>query len=352
VWLVLDYAGVERALTDHAHFSSNVSPSRNVRFEWLLFMDPPRHSRLRSLVAHAFTPRSIAALEPRIRTIARELLDAAGDAFDVVADFAGRLPVRVIAELLGVADAARFPAWSAAIVGLGDTIVGDAAAARAASDAFATADDEMGAFFTPLLATRRAHPADDLLARLATAEVDGERLDDDEILRFVQLLLAAGTETTTDLVSNALLSLDEHRNEWAKLRADLSLLPRAIEEVLRYRSPAQIVFRATRADLELGGVRVPAGKMVLVVVGAANRDPAVFAAPDRFDILREPNPHLAFGRGLHFCIGAPLSRLEGRVALAELFVRARDFTLPSTQPWLPRPGFHVHGPRSLPIRLM
>jgi cytochrome P450 len=353
LWLVLSYDGVKRALTDQEAFSSNVGPSRNVAFEWLLFMDPPRHTGLRAIITRAFTPRSIAALEPRIRAIATGLLDAAlprGE-IDLVADLAVPLPMMVIAELLGLpaAEWPRLKRWADSIMDLALTIAGSDAEAAAASAAFLLADLEMNEHFTRLAHERRLVPRDDLLTRLVTAEVDGAGLSDGELVRFVQLLLAAGTETTTNLIDNAVLCLLEHPEAFALLRARPELLPSAIEETLRYRSPAQAVFRATRRDVELGGRTIPAGKMVLAVLGAANRDPAQFAEPARFDLARDPNPHIAFGHGIHFCLGAPLSRLEARVALGDLLARTRALAPATTDPWPPRRAFHVHGPTRLPL---
>jgi cytochrome P450 len=342
--MVLDYPDVKRALSDHDAFSANVAPSRGERFEWLLFMDPPRHTHLRAIVSRAFTPRSIANLEPRIRALSGELLDrviARGE-MDLAADYAVPLPLMVIAEMIGLPAAGwqRLPRWSEAIVNLGVTVVGTPEEAKAAGEAFSVAEAEMAAEVDLLLAARRADPRDDLITRLALAEVDGQRLTDEEILRFFQLLLAAGTETTTNLIDNAVLCLLENPGELARLRATPDLLVPAIEEVLRYRSPGQAMFRATKR---------PAGQLVLAMVGAANRDPGQFTAPERFDIGRDPNPHIAFGHGIHFCLGAALSRLEARIAVGDLLARLGSFRRASQAPWPPRRAFHVHGPTRLPI---
>jgi cytochrome P450 len=208
----------------------------------------------------------------------------------------------------------------------------------------------MRAYLRDLLAERRKAPKDDLLTRLAEAEVDGERLTEDDILGFFQFLLAAGTETTTNLISNAILCLAENPGELARLRAAPERLPSAIEEVLRYRSPIQAVFRETRRDVEVHGQVIPAGKIVLTMIGSANRDPKHFNDPDRFDITRDPNPHIAFGQGIHFCLGAALSRLEARIGLSDLLERAKGFELVSDAPWEPRRALIVHGPSRLPIR--
>jgi cytochrome P450 len=354
IWLVLDYEGVKRALHDHESFGASVGGTRGVSFEWLLFMDPPRHTKLRAIISRAFTPRSIAALEPRIRELARGLIDPllAKDVVDVEAELAAPLPIMVIAEMLGIptSDWKRVESWADAIMGLADTIMGSPAEAEAASAAFSRSNDEMKEYLAVLVGARRVQPTDDLLMRLVEAEVDGEHLSELELLRFCQLLLAAGAETTTNLIDNALVSLIDHPGELAKLRAAPALVPSLIEETLRFRSPAQAMFRATKRDVELGGKTIPAGKMVLAMIGAANRDPKQFVEPARFDIGRDPNPHIAFGHGIHFCLGAALSRLEARVAFEELLPRISSVVYASDVPWSPRKPFHVHGPASLPLR--
>ncbi|HUS06027.1 MAG TPA: cytochrome P450 [Bryobacteraceae bacterium] len=354
LWMVFDYAGVKRALSDTEAFSSNVSPAKGGSFEWLLFLDPPRHTKLRAIVSRAFTPASVANLEPRIHQISCKLLDAVTGQghMDLAEDFAVPLPMMIVAEMIGIpsADWRRLRQWSDAIMNLADTITGGAEASAQAAIGFGAANREMQEYLHELTAERRVCPADDLLTRLTAAEVDGERLEEEEILRFVQLLLAAGTETTTNLINNAILCLVEHPEEMLRLRKSPELLPAAIEEVLRYRSPGQAMFRVTRRDVELQGQAIPAGRFVLAMVGSANRDPEQFADADRFDISRQPNAHIAFGHGIHFCLGAPLSRLEARVGLTVLLGRAHDIELVSDRPWEPRKAFHVHGPKSLPIR--
>ena len=180
--------------------------------------------------------------------------------------------------------------------------------------------------------------------------MDGERLTEREILSFFQLLLLAGSETTTNLINNSLLSFIENPGQLARLRSAPELLPSAIEEVLRYRSPIQAMFRQTRCDVEMHGHVIPAGKLVLAMIGSANRDPKQFHEANRFDVARDPNPHIAFGHGIHFCVGAPLARLEARIALSDLLRRLETFALASDEPWEPRKAFHVHGPTRLPIR--
>jgi cytochrome P450 len=349
LWMIVDYEGVKRALADHDSFSSRYGP------EWLIFTDPRRHTELKGLISQAFTPRSIAGLEPRIRELARELLDQAikrGE-MDLAADFAIPLPMMVISEMLGipVADRERFKYWSDVILNMSYTIAGSKEAARVANEDFLAVTVEMNDYLAALLEERRSTPKDDLLTRLAVAEVDGQCLTQQEILGFFQLLLLAGNETTTNLINNAILCFIENPGELERLRARMDLLPSAIEEIMRYRSPLQWIGRVTRLDLEMHGQKIPAGTFMLAMIGAANRDPQQFADPNRFDITRDPNAHLAFGHGVHFCLGAPLARLEAKIALGHLLERLQSFELASEEPWPPRKGLHVLGPSSLPIRI-
>jgi cytochrome P450 len=355
-WMLFDYDSVKRAMSDPETFSSRVSPPTGRAPDWLVFQDPPRHTLLRALVSRAFAPRAIAELEPRIRALSTELLDAAltrerRDEMDLVADYAEPLPVLVIAELFGIpsADWPSFRRWSRAIVNLSYAIAGGEAAMRAVRE-HGPARLEMMAYLTRLVAERRAAPRDDVLSRLAAAEVDGQRLTDEEILGFFQLLLSAATETTTNLIDNAMLCFLEHPEQRARVVADRMLLPSAIEEVVRFRSPGQIMFRQTTRDVTLHGQTIPADSFVLVVVGSANRDPLRFAHADRFDVARDPNPHVAFGHGIHFCLGAALARLEARVALGDLLDRIDDVALADDTPWPPREALHVHGPAHLHVR--
>jgi cytochrome P450 len=353
LWMLFDYDSVKRALTDHEAFSSSLAPSGRTTPEWFIFFDPPRHTKLRALVTRAFTPRSIASLEPRIRELSRELIDAAIERgeMDLVTDYATPLPTLVIAEMLGipVADRQQCTHWSDVILNLSHAVAGDEAAQKAAI-AYRAATAEMSDYLEILLEERRRAPKDDLLTRLLQAEVDGERLTEAEMLGFFQLLLVAGTETTTNLLANAILCFLDNPGELARLGAEPGLLPQAIEEVLRYRSSVQHIYRSTSRDVELGGQVIPAGKLVLPIIGSANHDPQHFKDPGRFDIGRDPNGHIAFGHGIHFCLGAALSRLEARVALPDLLERLKGFELASREPWEPRQALHVHGPARLPIR--
>lgn len=357
-WILFDHASVKHALTDIATFSSRAHAQGSAPFDWMIFQDPPRHTRLRNLVLKAFTPGTIAALEPRIAQISTNLLDEIGSAteFDAASDFCSLLPMIVIAELLGIPpeQRARFQTWADATLGLALTLVGGEAAMLAIQK-YGQATTEMNQYLADFLERRPTAPPapgsadDNLLNRLATAELDGERLNHAEILGFFQLLLLAGSETTTNLIGNALICLLDNPDQRKLLRARPELLPSAIEETLRFRGPLQFVFRQTLRDVELRGQRIPEGQLVLACLGSANRDATVFNDPERFDITRDPNPHLAFGHGIHFCLGASLGRLEARIALQQFLERFPEFTY-ADENWTPRPAFHVHGPASLQIR--
>ena len=353
LWMIFDYEGVKRALSDHDAFSSSPSFANRPHPPWLIFFDPPRHTKLRAMIMSAFTPRTVANFEPRIRELSRELLDRAVERgeMDLAAEFAVPLPMKVIAEMIGVPvrDWLQYKRWSDVILILSYAIFDDAEISRASKE-FLAMTEEMRICVSEWIEQRRTAPQDDLLTRLVEAEVDGERLTLEEILGFVQLLLVAGQETTANLIDNAILCLIENPDQLARLRAAPGLLPSAIEEVLRYRSPIQWMYRATKRDVEVHGQVIPTGKLVLAMIGSANRDPKQFADAARFDITRDPNPHIAFSHGIHFCIGAPLSRLEARIALSDLLNRMDNLQLASSEPWEPRRALNVHGPAHLLIR--
>lgn len=355
IWLVFDYEGVRRTLTDHDAFSSDLShvPGSGNPGEWFIFFDPPRHTKLRALISKAFTPKVVTNLEPRISEMARQLLDHVIEhgEMDLAADFSVPLPMQVIAEMLGVPSVEwpRYKRWSDVILKLANTFSKDEEAARTIQE-YRNVTAEMRVFLPDLIAQRRAARQDDLLTRLVEAEVDGERLTEGEILGFVQLLLVAGQETTANLLNNAIVCFMEHPDQFCRLKAAPDLLPAAIEEVLRYRSPIQWMPRATRREVAVHGQTIPAGKMVLPFIGSANRDPKQFHDPDRFDITRDPKQHIAFGHGIHSCLGAPLARMEARIALTEFLQRVEKFEPATSEPWEPRKALHVHGPSSLPIR--
>jgi cytochrome P450 len=348
-WMIFDYASVKRALNDHAAFSSRVPAPPH----WFIFSDPPNHTRLRALISQAFTPRVVTNLEPRIRQLSRELLDrtAGRGEMDLAADYSVPLPMMVISEMIGMppADWALFKRWSDGVLKLSYARSGDEAAAAAGNE-FRAVTAEMKPYLARMIGERRAAPQDDLLTRLVQAEIEGEKLTAEEILGFFQLLVVGGQETTSNLINNAVLCFMENPAERERLQEHIDLLPSAIEEALRYRSPLQWVMRTPRHDVEVMGKVIPAGKLVLPMIGSANRDPQLFRDPERFDITRDPNPHIAFGHGIHFCLGAPLSRLEARIALTDILQRLKNFRHAGDEPWEPRQALHVHGPARLPIR--
>jgi cytochrome P450 len=347
-WSVFRYDDVQRVLGDYASFSSQfhggATQSASQPFAAsMISADPPRHRELRSLVTQAFTPRAIEALAPRIAAIVGELLDQVMDSgrMDVIHDFGYPLPVVVIAELLGIPaqDRERFKRWSDTVVSL----------AGSGEMSHYQAVQEMVGYFTALFEQRRAEPRSDLISGLLQAEIAGQRLTLPELLGFCALLLVAGNETTTNLIGNALLCFTEHPEVWERLRGEPTLLPQAIEEVLRYRSPVQSMFRIAAKASEVGGQSIPAGAPVVAWIGSANRDEAQFADPDRFDVDRQPNRHIAFGYGIHYCLGAPLARLEARIALGAMLERFVDVRRVRGATLEVLPSTIVYGVRSLPI---
>jgi cytochrome P450 len=348
-WLVLDYDGVKRVLGDPETFSSAVPAPRN----WFLFSDPPGHTKQRALISRAFIPRVVTNLAPQIREFSRELLDAVIERgeMDLANEYAGPLAMKVIATLIGIpaSEWVRFRKWSDGVLEISRTRSGSGESARAFA-AFQAVTGEMRDYLEVVVSERARAPKDDLLTRLVEAEVDGERLSSDELLGFFQLLIVGGQETTANLIANAILCLIENPDQLSRLREQADLLPSAIEEVLRYRSPVAWLMRTPKRDVELHGQVIPRGALVLPMIGSANRDPRQFPDAGRFDITRDPNPHIAFGQGAHFCLGAPLARLEARIALADLLDRLDDIAPASEAPWEPRKALNVHGPERLPIR--
>ncbi|MEQ9639886.1 MAG: cytochrome P450 [Alphaproteobacteria bacterium] len=289
----------------------------------LVFNDPPLHTRVRRLLAAAFTPRALAALQPRVERVVAELLDAAAPngTMDLIGAFAFALPVEVIGDMLGVPKADRPPlrGYSLAILGALEP-----APTQEQLDRGNAAVSEFSAYLDDLIAERTARPSDDdadILSRLIEGEVDGERLTHDELVQNCIFLLNAGHETTTNLIGNGIAALLRFPDEMARLRADPSLMRPAVEEFLRYESSNQIGNRRVAEDAEVGGVKMPAGTLITMCIGAANRDPAEFAEPDRLDIGREPNRHLAFAGGPHICLGNSLARMEASVAIRRLLER-------------------------------
>ncbi|MGH4026912.1 MAG: cytochrome P450, partial [Pseudonocardiaceae bacterium] len=308
-------------------------------------------------VSHAFTPKVVADLEPRIAELTHELLDAVAgqERMELVADLAYPLPEIVIAELLGVPSSDRhlFKQWVDKMLQNSEqfSLVDRSEEQERAMEAALEQNKHLTDYLGEHAAERKLRPREDLLTKLVQAEVDGEHLSPVEVANFANILLLAGHITTTMLLGNTVLCLDAHPEQCARARADRSTLPAVIEESLRFLSPFATLGRATLREVELGGTRIPADQLLMVWVAAANRDARQFTDPDTFDPTRDPNPHLAFGRGIHFCLGAPLARLEGRVALNILLDRFPELRTDPQQPpeFIPSPN--MTGVRKLPLLL-
>lgn len=357
VWLVVGYGACRAAFTDPRLSrdwmnSGNIGQIVNTEQDQpalahMLMADPPDHTRLRRLVAREFTPRRIESLTPRIQQITDELLDAIlareERRADLVASFAFPLPMTVICELLGVPELDRdaFQGWSNEMV------------ARTSPEAEALAYQQMPDYLVELITAKRANPGQDLLsAMIHTVDEGGDRLSPNELIGMSVLLLIAGHETTVNLIGNGMRALLAHDDQLAALRADFGLLDGAIEEMLRYDGPVEACTdRLALEDVEIGGQTIPAGSTVLIVMADADRDPARFDDPERFDIRRDARGHIAFGHGLHHCIGAPLARLEGRIAIRALLERFPGLAVDADEtelPWIP--GLLIRGVRKLPVR--
>lgn len=349
MWLVVGYEEARTALAD-PRLSKDASKigetllDEDLIGKYLLVTDPPQHTRLRRLIAREFTGRRVERLRPRVQEITDSLLDAMlpGGRADLVESFAFPLPITVICELLGVPELDRkaFRALSTEVV-----------APTGEIDEYDTVT-RLAAYLDELIeAKRSAPPADDLLSDLIrTTDEDGDRLSADELRGMAFVLLIAGHETTVNLIANGVHALLTHPGQLAALRADMGLLDGAVEEILRYEGPVEnATFRYAAEPFDLAGAPVAAGDTVMIGLAAADRDGGRFPEPDRFDIRREPQGHLAFGHGIHFCLGAPLARLEGRVALRSLLERCPDLALDGRpDDWLP--GMLIRGVRKLPVR--
>jgi cytochrome P450 len=358
--LVARYADVRAILLDHATFSSVQPKEMGFDEQMTLFgnaptvlgSDPPVQTRLRRLVSRDFTPRRIGQLEPRIREIASQLTEAAArkGEFDVMRDLANPLPVMVIAELLGVPPERyeQFKQWSDKVVEADNVTPG-----MPMPDDIKQAAAELNEFFASEIERRRKNPGPDLLSALvAHHEADAETLSAAELLAFAVLLLLAGNETTTNLIGNGMLALGRNPAAMAALRENPALLKPAIEEMLRYDGPVQSTFRTTTRECEVGGTTIPAGVGVFTIVAAANRDPAQFPDPERFDITRSPNNHLAFGEGIHFCIGSPLARMEAAIAFEASLKQFPKLTLKNPDAPLTYKGsYFLRGLSSLAMAL-
>ena len=355
-WVFSRYADVDAILRDHRRFSSdprkrNLSPRQQATLPppadyTMLFLDPPDHTRLRGLVNKAFTRRAVNALEPHIRSLVNSLLDAVDPSgFDLMEAVASPLPVIVIAEMLGVPteDRPRFRVWSAQRARLLEPTIG----AREREVA-AEAGEAFNDYFRPIIQARRAAPEDDIVSALAQAEEEGDVLTERELLNMLRLLLIAGNETTTNLIGNGMLALLRNPGELERLRADPGLIPSAVEELLRFDSPVQTDFRGALEDCEVNGAPVRRGENVFLLIGSANRDPAMFEEPDRLDVGRSETSHISFGRGIHHCLGAPLARLEGRIFFEVLLERFASMRLLAERPAY-RGGVVLRGLESLPI---
>ncbi|HEY4605388.1 MAG TPA: cytochrome P450 [Blastococcus sp.] len=319
----------------------------------ILEMEPPDHTRLRRLISTAFARGHVERLRPWVQELARELVDGlversgGTEPVDVLSGMAEQLPVAVIAELLGVphVDRPLLRPWSNAIVKMyeyGRTTAVETAAERAA--------DEFVAYLRGLAEQRRRSPGEDLLSHLVTVrDSDGDRLTEDELVTTCILLLNAGHEATVNVSGNGLLALLEHPDQLQRLREDPGLLPTAIEELMRFDSPLQLFERTATEDVEIGGVTVSAGRKIAALLGAANRDPAVFPDPDTLDVGRTDNPHISFGAGVHFCIGAPLARVELQASFGALLERTSR--LEPAYPARRRPEFVIRGLADLPVVL-
>jgi cytochrome P450 len=359
---VFRYADVQAILRDDVTFSNSFPLQRqlaelggeDVPPPSMLGTDGEQHARLRGLVNKAFTPRIVKRLEPRMREIAGELVEAAVAAgeVDLVQALTYPLPVTVIAEMIGIpaADRARFKAWSdEAIASLGLVFLGGFDRERVERQRRLL--DAMRAYLVPLAEARAREPRDDLLTGLVQAEHEGTHLSHDEMIQMVVLLLVAGNETTTTLIGNATLELLARPELAEELRGEPALLEGAIEEVLRYASPVQFDPRRVTRGIELHGAKLEPDDYVLCWIGSANRDESVFERAETFDPRRERNPHLAFGFGAHYCLGANLARLEARVALEALLAGARELELAAADPLPLHPSPVFRGVTRLPVRL-
>lgn len=362
-WVISRYADVDAVLRDN-RFSKNwrsvmtpeqlaqmpeVSPAFETLSHNMLSLDPPDHTRLRMLVSKAFTPRVIEQLRPRIQSIADDLLDAVQDkgTMDLIDGYAFPLPITVITDMLGVpiADQDKFRVWSNTIVsGSGVWGSGPTEEQIAAAQAFI---DYLRAFF----AEKRANPGDDLTSALIQAEEAGDTLSEEELYAMIFLLLIAGHETTVNLIGNGMLALLQHPDQMALLRSNPGLIKPAIEELLRYEPPVETsTGRFASEDIEIGGTLISKGEIVMVAIAAANRDPERFTNPDMLDITRTPNPNLSFGKGIHYCLGAPLARLEGEIAINTLLRRMPNLRLNmAPEEVARRPGILLRSLTRLPV---
>jgi cytochrome P450 len=363
-WLITRHADVNALLRDrrfgrsylhlatheemgHAPDPELQAPFWHVIRNGMLDREPPDHTRLRGLVSKAFTPRRVAEMRDTIQAIVDGLVDEAlprGE-FDLLATVLEPLPVTVIAELLGIPQEDRhlLRPWSAEICLMYELNPSEEFARRAAQ-----ASTEFGDYLADLSRTRRANPGSDLISALTQVVVEGDRLTEDELVGTCVLLLNAGHEASVNGSGNGWWALFRNPGELERLRADHSILPTAVEELLRYDTPLQLFERWVLEDSEICGVRVPKGAELGLLFGSSNRDPDVFAEPDRLDLARDPNPHITFGAGIHFCLGAPLARLEMQIAFETILRRMPRLELLTEPEW--KPTYIIRGLKSLPVR--
>ena len=360
VWVVTSYKDVVRVLRDFsadrtptpeqltAMGLESLNPIASVMVKQMLFMDAPAHTRIRSLAAHAFTPARVEVLREHIREITDRLLEPLLDAgrMDVIADLAEPLPCIVTAEMLGVPvdDHRQLKLWSQDFA----EMLGNFQHNPDRAPRILRTVEEMTAYFRSAMRERRGLAREGLVSALMNAEVDGDRLTEDEVIANCIVTMVGGQETTTNLIGNGMLSLLRNPGELERLRQDHSLIPSAVEELLRYESPSQHTGRIAPADVELGNRRIRKRQAVIAVMGAANRDPERFTDPDRLDISRQDNRHVAFGWAAHFCFGAPLARMEGQIAFERMLSRMPDLALePGPLVW--RTNLGLRGLKSLPV---
>ena len=327
---------------------SSLTPLAEVMVRQMLFLDPPAHGRVRGLASKAFTPRRVEVLRSHIQDITNSLLDAVQDKgkMDIIADLAYPLPAIVTAEMLGVptSDWRKLTAWSADFA----QVLGNFQHNPERAPQVIHSLQEMIAYFKAAIHDHREHPRDDLINALLTAEMDGDRLTEDEVIANTIVTMVGGQETTTNLIGNGTLSLLRNMSQFEKLKANTSLVPSAVEELLRYESPSQQTARLAPEDIELGGKIIRKRQAVIAVMGAANRDPERFPDPDRLDICRQDNRHVAFAWASHFCFGAPLARIEGQIAFETLLRRMPNLRLNTdTVQW--RENLGLRGLIALPV---
>ncbi len=327
----------------------DVAPLVSMQQSWLLFRDPPDHTRLRGLVHKAFTPRVIESLRSRTQGITDQLIDTAlaNGGMDLVKDFAVPLPVTVIAEMLGIppADYPIFSGWSRDLAFTLEMTESHEVYQRGAK-----ATVELSAYLRELINACRIQPKDDLISALVAAEAEGDKLTEDEMVGTLELLLVAGHETTVNLIGSGMLALLRHPDQWEKFKADPALVKSTTEELLRYDSPVQMTSRWILEDMEFLGQKMHRGQQVAMLIGAANHDPERFVDPGTLDITRDPNPHIAFGNGIHFCLGAPLARMESQIAFATLARRLPDLKLVTDSPRY-RDTYVLRGLAELPVTI-